>query len=177
MKQRMFVAIMLPAAFKQRIARWQRKHSDLSVRFITPKNLHITLIPPWYGNTKEVITLLKTYKPTVKPFPIHFHRIVPGPTRTQPRLIWLEGKGIKQATVLKKELEQVLKVKAEKLAFIPHITIARIKPKDKKSFSENGLDEPVDWPMRVTSFSLLASHLSPKGANYEELAKFSLKGV
>lgn len=177
MKQRMFVAITLPAALKQHIARWQQKHSELPIRCIAPKNLHITLIPPLYDNTKEVINLLKTYVPTAKPFLVNFHRIVPGPTFTQPRLIWLEGKGTKQATLLKKELAQLLKMKAEKRVFIPHITLARTKSKDKKSLSEYGVAEWVDWSMRVTSFSLLASHLSPKGANYKELAKFLLKGI
>ncbi len=173
----MFVAITLAATLKQRIARWQQKHRDLPVRCIAPKNLHITLIPPWYSNTKEVINILKTYVPTAKPFRVHFHRITPGLARTQPRLIWLEGKRNKPAGLLKKELERVLKVKAEKRAFIPHITLARIKPKDKKSLYKDYVSESVDWPMRVTSFSLLASHLSPKGARYEQLAKFPLKGV
>ncbi len=177
MKQRIFLAIPLPATLKLSIARWQQKHRDLPVRFITPKNLHLTLIPPWYGNVKEVINLLKKYIPTAKPFLVNFHRIVLGPTRTQPRLIWLEGKGTKQAGLLKKELEQVLKMKTEKRAFISHITLGRTKLKDKKSLHKDCVAEPVDWSMRVTTFSLLASHLSPREADYEELAKFSLKGI
>lgn len=171
------MAMTLPAALKQNIARWQQKHRDLPVRYISPKNLHITLTPPWYGNAKEVINLLETYIPTAKPFRVRFHRITPGPTRTQPRLMWLEGKGTKPATLLKKELEQLLKMKAEKRAFIPHITLARIKQKGKKSLHKDRVAESVDWSMHVTTFSLLASHLSPKGADYEELAKFPLKGV
>ncbi len=177
MKQRMFVAITLPATLKLRIARWQKIHRDLPVRYISPENLHITLTPPWYGDAKEMITLLKTYGPTVKPFIVHFYRIVPCPTRTQPRFIWLEGKRNKQAELLKKELEEVLKVKAEKRALIPHITLARIKPNDKKFLCKSCVAEPVDWSMRITTFSLLKSHLSPKGANYEKLTKFSLKGI
>lgn len=177
MKQRIFLAMTLPAALKQNIAQWQQKHRDLPVRYILPKNLHLTLIPPWYGNAKKVMVLLKTYVPTAKPFLVNFHRITLGPTRTQPRLIWLEGKGTKQAGLLKKELEQLLNMKAKKRAFIPHITIARTKPKDKKSLHKDCMAEPVDWSMRVTTFSLLTSHLSPKRAHYEELAKFSLKEI
>lgn len=177
MKQRIFLAIPLPATLKLSIARWQQKHSDLPVRYISPKNLHLTLIPPWYGNAKEVINLLKTYVPTAKPFLVNFHRIVPGPTRTQPRLIWIEGKKSKQAGLLKKELEQLLNMKTEKRAFISHITLGRTKSKDKKSLHKDCVAEPVDWSMRVTTFSLLASHLSPKGAHYEQLAKFPLKGI
>lgn len=173
-KQRMFLAMTLPATLKQHIARWQQQHRDLPIRYILPKNLHVTLIPPWYGNAKKVMKLLKTYVPKAKPFLVNFHRIIPGPTLTQPRLLWIEGKRSKPAVLLKRELEQVLKVQAEKRAFIPHITLARIKQNDKKSLCKACVAERVDWSMHVTTFSLLASHLSPKGANYEELAKFSL---
>lgn len=116
--------------------------------------------------------LLKTYIPAAKPFLVKFNRIVPGPTLTRPRLIWIEGKASKQAGMLKKELEQLLKVKAEKRAFVPHITIARTKPKDKNSLCGGCIAEPVSWSIQIASFSLLASHLSPKGASYEVLATF-----
>lgn len=177
MKQRIFVAITLPAALKQRIARWQQTNRDLPVRYIAPENLHLTVVPPWYGHAKTEVKLLKKHVPAVKAFRVNFWRIIAGPTTIAPRLIWLEGKASKPAGVLKKELEKLLGVKSEKRTFVPHVTLARIKAHEELPVEQNNTSQCVGWSLRVTSYALFASHPSPAGARYEILAEFPLIGI
>jgi 2'-5' RNA ligase len=174
MKKRIFLAIRISRTITSKIITWQQNHQTLPVRFIKPKNLHLTIVPPWYGNPKDVINTLKKLPLSVSPFSIHFQKIIPGPEPVRPRLIWIEGKPINRLTTLKKELAKFLEAKSEKRSFIPHITIARVKHGNEKQLAETVIEEEVNWQILVNSFFLMESHLSLRGADYKILAKFPL---
>jgi len=59
-KRRVFVAIGISSQLKEKIAYWQKKWNHLSVRWIKPENMHVTLIPPWY--TTEVDKVIEDLK-------------------------------------------------------------------------------------------------------------------
>jgi 2'-5' RNA ligase len=64
----------------------------------------------------------------------------------------------------------------ESRTFTAHLTTARFK--QPATLDPSSLDvRPPDDPFLFSSFSLMASHLSPKGARYEEVERFELKGV
>lgn len=179
MSKRVFVGIPASKELKLKIRKWTDKNlKELKVRIIPSKNLHITLIPPWNEeNIDDVSRKLEEVKKNFIPFEIGFEKIFFGPSKKRPRLIWLEGKPNKKLFILKKELEKILDKKSEKRPSLPHITIARFKPRDFRQFPIKQLDEEINWRYRVVSFCLYKSKTLPSGAVYKILKKveFGLK--
>jgi len=192
MKRRVFVAIGISSQLKEEIAAWQKEWNHLSVRWIKPENLHVTLIPPWYvGKIDELINLLKSCKNIVEPFTITFREVMFGPSPKKPRLIWASGDVVPEIIALKSKLEEALSPrhhvrrgqtwlaqKREKRPFLTHLTIARFKEKDFTKFpaktlprtmSVRGLHDKIFWKEKVHSFLLMESHLRRSGAEYETL--------
>lgn len=175
MKKRIFVALPIEEHLQDEILEWERQFKKLPVRWLTGKNLHITLVPPWYAETVEsVIEKMREVERSVGLFDIAFSRVTYGPTLREPRLIWAEGETPHELSVLKTSIENVLDVKPEKRSFKLHLTLARFRPETFSSFSIKTLDERVSWSQSCNRFVLMESHLSRTGANYEILQSFSL---
>lgn len=164
MKHRIFVALPVSSEIKKNILLWQKSHSDLPFRWISPHNLHITLIPPWY--TEDIPSVHKQLKKIVKQHLIHlcFHTIAVGPNNHSPRLIWIEGKGNNQLNVLRHQAELILDQQPGKRTFIPHITIGRLKKGKEGSCKK--FSEKISWCMDVKTYCLIESHLKRDGAQY-----------
>ncbi len=106
--------------------------------------------------------------------------------RQSPRLIWATGqvphpctrqgcKGEGQKIIeLKKSLERVLNKKSERDEFLLHLTIARFRPEDFKKFPVKEINDKVVWKDIAEEFVIMKSNLSPKGADYEILKRFTL---
>lgn len=169
MRKRLFIGCLVSKKLQNEIYSW-RKKQNLPVRWIAEKNLHLTIIPPFYDDEKKIIDLIKNFSLTSKHFFLKFNKIVSGPTRKTPRLIWLEGDKNSFLEILKKELEDNLPIKPEKRELLPHITIARFPKNVKLRISEN-----FQFMEHIESLSLLESKLSRKGAEYEEIIKIKLK--
>jgi 2'-5' RNA ligase len=152
------------------------KPSGEKVRWVKPKNLHITLVPPWYEeNIKQIKEVLGSIRDTFGPFEIIFERITYGPDPRRPRLIWAEGEASLEIRNLKLEIERALNQKPEERPFKLHLTIARFRPETFSSFPIKKLDEKVFWRDEVKSFVIMESHLSPEGADYEVLEEIRLE--
>ena len=164
MPKRIFIGIAISDNLQKEILEWQKSRPDLKVRWLKPKNLHITLVPPWFEKNvdriKEKISLLKKFKP----FIIKFNKISLGPNikhpwatvhRVSPKLIWLEGRS-KEFNNLKIELEKYFENKdihPPKL----HVTIARFKISDFLKFPKKELSEKIDWEEEVENITLFES--------------------
>lgn len=171
-KKRIFVALPISKSLQKNILSFEKKYKNLPLRWIAPKNLHITLIPPWYGsNNNAVSRKLKAINVKNRASNILFERVEFGPNSKRPRLIWAVGEAPKEALDLKKNLEKALKQKSEYRQWKLHFTIARFREKDFYKFSVKNLDEHVEWKEKVNSFVLMESRLSPKGADYKILKK------
>lgn len=171
--KRVFVGIPISNKLQAAISQWREEHQDLPVRWLSDKNLHITLVPPWYeSDTQAVIKKLKEV--SCEPFTIKFDSVSFGPNPTSPRLIWASGQAPGPIIFLKNSLEKVLQVPSEKRKLILHATLARFRPEAYKFFSLQVLNNPVRWEMEVKSFALYESRLSPWGAEYEMLEEFEL---
>lgn len=164
MKQRLFVAIVIPGELKKSILQWQKRNDKLPVRFIKRNDLHLTVIPPWYADPKKVAKKIASFTPSVKPFSLHFEKVL-----LRPRLIWVKGKSSKKLTTLRRELTRLLEVKTERRPITPHVTLARYK-----DIAQAIPEESVHWDMRVRTFVLMKSTLTSKGAHYDVLARFPL---
>lgn len=137
MAKRIFVAIKISEGLGQIIKKWQDSQQNFQGRWIAPKNLHITLVPPWH--TTEIDSTIEQLRAVVDaksstangaavgpmpgavdgaasdtalspaPFEIKFNAIRGGPDARAPRLLWLEGPTPPALLELKHRIEQTLK--------------------------------------------------------------------
>lgn len=172
MKRRIFAAVELSEALRNEILSWQKEWRNLSVRWLQGKNLHITVAPPWYVDKNELENIKRKFKKAtgcIKPFEIRFEAITYGPNPLLPRLIWATGKTPEEIINLKNCLETILGITPGKRPLLLHLTLARFRPEDFRSFSEQKLNEKIDWRDRINSCVLMESRLSRDGADYEIL--------
>lgn len=174
MAKRVFVALKISAQLQEKILRWEER-KNLPVSWQKDKNLHITIIPPWYCEEAENIKkLLDQAKGKFGSFTITFNRITLGPDPKEPRMIWIEGETPGQILDLKTFLEKLLGQKPVQRNFRLHLTLARFKPENFASFEVKHLDEKVDWEENAGTLVLMESRPSPEGSDYEILAEVSL---
>lgn len=183
---RVFVGIKLSEELVGRILEWIKRFQESSskyqtnsknqilntqIRFIEPKNLHITLVPPWETDDWQIESQkLKVVK--FQPFEIRFERMEFGPDQNRPRMIWASGSAGEEIKELKKLIEIGLGKTAESREFRLHCTLARLKTADKSARYNTRLPQSIDWRQEVASFVLYQSHLLPQGADYKALAEF-----
>lgn len=175
MNRRIFIALKISEELQALIMKREAEWDNLPVRWLKGKNLHITVIPPWYvQDIQPVINLLKTLEGATGKIEMQFNTVCLGPDPRSPRLIWTEGGPPGQLPFLKKKLERLLKLKPEKRPFLLHLTLARFKPENFKDFADKKFRETVDWKDTATSLVLMESKLSPSGADYDVLAEIKL---
>lgn len=200
--KRLFVAIPISEAIQKKALEFQKKYhgptaiastaTNPTLRWLTGKNLHITIIPPWYENDSNRIKniLNKFAEQTAQTFPtgaasrpgpinIRFSDISYGPNLASPRLIWASGQTPGALIQFKKNLETIfLKEKIiqhiEPRPFLLHLTLARFRQEDFKNFTIKKINEQIDWRETLNTFVLMESHLSSAGADYEILQQIKL---
>lgn len=176
--KRIFIAMPISEKLQSEILDWEKSKPDLqklTVRWLTGKNLHITLAPPWQENDIEGATKKLQYAAkNFKPFEIELVKVKFGPNENNPRLIWAEGMLCGELADFKEKLESVFGVKKENRPYLPHLTLARFKPEYFEGFAVKNLDEKIFWKEKVDSVAVMESKLSASGAEYEILFKIKL---
>ncbi len=186
---RLFIAIHLPnvvkAAIEDAFAPVARGRPR-GLRFVKPDNIHLTL--KFLGDTDEELLPdltggLEDIARGYAPFSLAIEGAGAFPNLKRPRVFWVGvGGEIEMISALAKDVDDActgLDFPREKRAYSPHLTVARVK--DNKGLSEmtkliGELEESglgVE-PFEVTSFSLVQSTLTPRGAIYEDVARFGL---
>lgn len=65
MKHRLFIAITLSEELQKEILAWEvlwQKRLDSRIRWLAGKNLHLTLVPPWYEeNVGETVRVFEIF--------------------------------------------------------------------------------------------------------------------
>ena len=172
---RIFVALEISEKFQQEISAWENNRQHLPARWIAPKNLHITLLPPWEENNIDLIkNKLKDIKMEFDSIDLGFNSISYGPNPREPRLIWASGQAPNNIILLKKKIEESLYIKSEPRKFLLHLTLARFNQYDFKNFKVKEINERVDWNDVIKSFVIMESRLLPGGADYVILDEFNL---
>jgi len=177
MKKRIFLAIDISDKLKKEILKFRQKFNDLPVRWVAKENLHLTLIPPLELNDKgivEMIEKLQALKGKVGRIEINFNRISLGPNLRRPRLIWVGGKPNQKLIKLKNTITQILGLRRENRSFLPHLTLARFRPRDFYNFPQIRLKEKINWQEDAASFSIIQSECLEKGAIYTKMGEIEL---
>jgi RNA 2',3'-cyclic 3'-phosphodiesterase len=176
---RLFIGI--PASFdiQSKALELKNANKDFQVRWIKPRNLHITLVPPWQAGGSEIGEIIKILKaqPSVEPFYALFNRIDLGPNYKDPRLIWTSGDAPNQLLDLRQTIHNSITTFIHdreflKYSFKMHMTLARFQRASLPRWAEVLFD--ISWPMLVNRFVLYKSNLKPEGAEYEILEEFAL---
>ncbi len=187
MRHRIFIAINLPEDIKKKFLDYQRKWSELPIRWVKKENLHITLIFLGYLTNEELIDVCKITKEKAEKhqsFSLTLNKTCYGPPKKMPpRMVWIEGEKSESLTGLKNDLEKsffdfgILR-NTEKRAFSPHITLGRIRQWEWQRIEpEERLDvsEDISLSFEVQSIEVMESQLKRGGAEYVILESVSLE--
>lgn len=189
---RLFYALTLPDEIRERLSALQNEvhHQNPSkgVRWVVPENLHLTL--RFVGDVgeerlTEFITLGQDVAQHCHRFELTLQGFGGFPNLRNPRILW---SGVQEGLPDLQRLAEYLNsgvvkmgLKAEAQPFLPHITLARIKPEQTKTVAFTTaafqkITEGVDiiGVIHVYSFVLMQSELSSRGATYTALETFSL---
>lgn len=184
---RLFIAINLPEEVKNKIAEAMEKikpiFDNVPVRFLSPKNWHLTIVFLGYQPSETVGPILKSIEKTAadfNPLKIGFESISYGPPDKPARMIWLVGtqKTSQTLSELKTKLEDALiengvKFKRENRLFNAHITLVRFSnPLGKLP---DNLITPLSLSFEAKTLDLMESHLKRTGAEYEIVFQFAFK--
>src|SRR3989304_849526 len=129
---KIFIGIPLGGGIIKHIAKWRKSHKQKlkEVNWKVNSDLHITLIPPYLGDAKLALAVIKKLAETQKAFAINFQEIAFGPSPAHPRLIWLKSKERVKLQYMKKQLEKLNpEFPRLKRPFLTHVTLARFKAK------------------------------------------------
>jgi len=181
---RCFIALDLEEEAKEAIARFigNAKTSFPEAKWVNPQQVHLTLRffgamnSSWLPLISSITERIAASFPKIPAF-ISKIGVFPEPRRA--RVIWigfdaLAEDRIKQlAEELNHQLWEVLKIEAEEKAFVPHLTIARLR-KPKRVELEN-LRLPGKITTNLYRITLYKSTLTPRGPIYSELSFYPLK--
>lgn len=184
---RTFIAIDLPDTIIDAIARAQAKMKKygLSMRWVKPKNIHLTLkflgdidpeqIPP-------ITRCIENSADTHPPFTLSAKGVGVFPGLNRPRVLWTGINGdTDRLKMLQHSLEDQLSetgIDREARPFAGHLTLGRLKgrPDQKKLVSVmKAFAEFETKPFSVTALTLFESQLTPSGAVYSKLAEVPLQ--
>ena len=186
---RTFIAIELPTEVKDKLSKIQEqlKKSGADVKWVEPKNIHLTLKFLGEIDDKKLEKIIEIIDGTVKDkntFHIRISSLGAFPKINYPRVIWIGiDKGDCETKEIAKELEEKIAkigIPKEGKAFSSHITIGRTRStlnreklvQELKTQSANfcgGLE------FVVTKITLFKSTLTPGGPIYEALKETNLK--
>lgn len=196
-KQRLFVAVELPAGAKDALAAAVGQLRGLmpaGVRWVNPAGIHLTLKflgtvdgglaePLLAALQREMAGVDKT------PFPLHLDGLGVFPNRREPRVIWagvggdLEILGAVQRRV--EDAAAYLGLARERREFRPHLTLGRVRdgvtPAARREMgsvvAEQGAALAPEYAWGVEEIGLIRSVLTPQGAVYTSLGTARLGAV
>jgi 2'-5' RNA ligase len=153
-------------------------------RWVPAENRHITLKflgRTWPRLVDWVHQAVREAAEQVRPFTLSFDRLGVFPGRSRARVLWIGLKDEQNSlAALAKSLDEAFadEFAPEKRGFTPHLTMARFNPPVDVRDAASDLDAfRAEAPsFRVGRLILYQSHLSPRGARYEALEEFPLRG-
>jgi 2'-5' RNA ligase len=172
--KRLFIALPVVGQLGQEAKNWQDNHFGWPVRWLANEDLHITVISPWLEDDLDLlISKLDKFVSTPRDsVTLNFEKVVWGPNRISPRLIWAEGKSPVALLELKNRLEQAL-ARPDHRFYRLHLTRARFKLEDFGPAGLPQLADLVDWNQEIKSFSLFESEIGPDGPKYRKIKDFN----
>lgn len=171
--KRVFVGIKISEGLENKILRLE-EDIKLSIPWLSPDNLHITIVPPWEeDDLRSLIGNLKNISGEFRKFKIILNNISLRSGKNKSKLICLEGKARKDIIKLKTKIEELLNLKKQKRAFSLHLTLARFKAGIYKNINKK-IKRKINWEENITSIVIFESILLPEGALYKIIKKIKL---
>ena len=169
-KKRVFVGASISYKTGKRINDIKNRNINLKIRWIDKKNLHITLVPPWYEYDIERISeVIKKALYDIKPAELMLAMV-----EVKNGLVWLRGSSNKQVSGIKRKLYRALEVEDDPGKFIPHVTIARFRKRDLEMSDLNKVKQQINWMEKLNNIVLYEVKFKKRGADYIPLANFKL---
>jgi len=184
---RAFIAIPLEPKIQHAIECVQDhlKKTNSDVKWVTPKNIHITLKFLGDVDTEQINSVKQTLAnlfQNTRSFKVELSRLGAFPNIDRPRTLWVGLKDSKQrlsriAVSLEKALGKI-GFQGDQKSFSPHITIGRIRSSKNisalsKSMSNYQISE--NCTQNISKIILFQSNLCPDGPIYKSLYQIKLK--
>ncbi len=183
---RLFVAIDLTPEIRTALAALIDELQPLTsvVRWVKPEGMHVTLkfIGEVPEGKQEAIRACLEQVHTATPVEIEVRDVGFFPNQRQPRVFWVGIAATPNLAELAAQVETALAalgIPREKRAFVPHLTLGRIRPAPEAARGLGQLREKMATlaarsfgHLTATEFHLYQSKLSPKGAEYRKLVSF-----
>lgn len=185
-RARLFIALDLPDAVRAGLEAWSGKElADPALRPVSPQSLHVTLAFLGYRPEKETPRLAEILEASGgQAVQLALRNPVARPERGRPRLFALpadSGDAIALQSGLQERLVAAGLYEAEKRAFWPHVTVARVRPQERGSRRPGqvsrppgALPEALLRPVNCVRITLYRSVLKAQGALYTPLAQVEL---
>jgi 2'-5' RNA ligase len=188
MTLRLFVALELPEAIHQALAGIQRQLRKAAgaradeVRWTAPEGMHLTLqflgaVPE--GQVDEVSAAVARTAAVGRPLSLRLGGVGGFPNARRPRVIWV---GVDGEVALLAELARALGERLRPLGFPPeerafkaHLTLGRARDRNAPGMAgAMAAASQADAGWSARELCLFRSHLSPKGATYQVIARAPL---
>lgn len=192
MRHRIFIAVNLPESVKNELADHQKKldglfESPSPVRWTRKDNLHVTSVFLGYLTDQEVLEACKIVQGVAqkhKVFSLNLNKILYGPPKKPPRMVWAEGEKSAELGELQKDLENSLLtssirgVEKEARPYVPHITLGRIKTWEFRRIEPEerpDVSREIAVNFEVSSIEIMESQLKRAGPDYTVLESCPLQ--
>jgi len=170
--RRIFIGIKLHEDLAETFAEMQKALGELPLRLIPPKDIHLTLVPPF--KTMDVSSVENELRRALldkHSFSLRFLNVELGPHKRRPRLIWVDCEASAELVLLQRALMPAFQHQ-EARPFAPHMTLVRFKPTDAKTIKRRFKPRPIQLSMPVRSVELFES--LGGGEGYKVLAAVPL---
>jgi 2'-5' RNA ligase len=190
---RTFISVELPDEIKKNITALVNELKNLSaaVKWVEPKNLHITLKFLGWVDEKNLDNLIELAAKAVaesRSFKAKFEGMGTFPEGKKPRVVWVgTAEGGDELCKIAQSLEKTLSkagFRSEEREFKPHISIGRVKEKaprqiryeeiDKLEDKIKGLQNEKFGETMVDRIHIMKSTLTPTGPIYEKVKEIKL---
>ena len=133
---RVFIGIKVSKQLQKKVREWRKIHADLPVRWIKDRNLHMTLVPPWYEDDVAK-AVRKLHAVPFKKHIITFDRVG---INFKHKVIWI-GKPTEHVTIARfKDAKPLTGIQFEKICWkekVDMITLfeSRLGPKEANYYA------------------------------------------
>ena len=189
-QMRSFIAIELPEEAKKGLARLRReleRDEHKFVKWMNPNGIHLTL--KFLGNipskrVTEITEAIKEAAQGISPFHLEISGLGAFPSLREARVFWVGiGGQVDKLLKLQQNIDSALAVLGfarEERSFVPHLTLARLRPGasplERRNFGELVGSAAFEdkYHIEVEAVSLMRSQLTPGGAVYTCLSAIGL---
>lgn len=180
MKRKIFISISIPEKICKKLVKTTEIWQNLPVKWVKEQNLHLTLFFLGFVSDdliEKICANIRDATANAEVFDLEFTKIVLGPRKENPKMIWLAGKVSEELRILQENVEKELKIFiTSKKSFRPHITLGRIR-NHKWNAQKEKPEIFAKFPLilSVNSVEIVASDFAGDGLEYTIIESCHLK--